>query len=273
MHRPLLVTLGALGIAASAFLAMSRAPGSEPPRASLDDVATFAPLLERGATVRYRRVPCDAEREHRAAQTGVPAPEVIEVDSLVTFGPLPEASASSVARMLHNAAIQQLADAERMTVTDVASARAQAREILDGAKARQASNAMLEGHYWTVAANSHPRLPEHWSYYAASTDQTGPDGKRLDVFIPLDLLTPELRVPYEALISLENELRREHAEAFNRLDWNERAELLARADQARHGGKVTPPLPEYFWRLDIDRTTLRAVPHLRADPQFASAKR
>ena len=263
MNRAHLIVLGLVGITITVYLAGDANASPAIPATTLAELSTWSPALEQGGAIRYRRIPCDAERTAIETRTGAPAPDVIDVGVLETFGPLPERIAQGLVIMLRSSGAQQIAAAESAKVEDVASARLQASDLLDGQKALVAAGLLADGHYWTVRANSHPKLPAAWSYYAMTTNETTPDGARIDVFVPIDLTQPELRVPYEAVLSLENELRRERAAAFNRLGYEERREIIARAERERLGEKDTPSQPEGCWRLDVDPNTCLATARLR----------
>jgi hypothetical protein len=226
----------------------------------LSRVREWAAQLEQPRVVRYHRVPCAEEKAAIEAKTGAPAPSSVGVATLRTYGPLPQAVVEQYARFLHAAGEERLRDAESMKVTDVTSGREQTAEYLDGLKAQLAAKQLLAGHYWTVEENEMPRLPKGMSFYAARSNERTPEGKLMDIIIPLDLASPELEGTYQSLRTLEAELRHEHAEKFNRLPWTEREAILARADRIRAGQKIEGELPTYFWRLHIDRRTLLASP-------------
>lgn len=271
MNRPLIITAGFAALAAALLtFDADAAPSPIAPEGSSDmhrlaDVTSWSRLLAQGAVVRYQHQVCDQERAALEQRGGEPVPDIYQVDELKTFGPLPDATAQTLARYFHESSLSQIAEAEAVGVVDIITAREQASCLLSGLKAGAAARAILSGDYWTIEGNTHPRLPEGWSYYAAMTDEKGPDGERLDIFVPLDLHAPELRTAHAAMISLENELRRERADEFNRRPWDDRQSIVDRAALVVKGEHVDPPLPEYFWRLAIDRRTLLASPRLRAE--------
>ncbi|MCC6784123.1 MAG: hypothetical protein IT457_14870 [Planctomycetes bacterium] len=258
MKITLSVSLLVAALAGAALLTSNAVDSAAPPKLALAEFETIAPALERGTTIAYRRVPCSRERAAIEAATGAPAPEDLQTDTLRTLGPLPEELVAVYSRNFLATGTQLIGQAEKAVVNDVASARTQATELLLGQQYLVASRALREGHYWTVPGNSRPQLPEHWTYIGSLSNQTTADGQNVEIFVPIDLREPELRTTYEALLSLENELRRERAAEFNRLSFDERREIVARADRARRGEAVSPELPEYFWRFQVDPTTFLA---------------
>ncbi|MFO1052014.1 MAG: hypothetical protein U1F36_07355 [Planctomycetota bacterium] len=231
----------------------------------LGEITTWSADLERGAVVRYQHRICDQERAALRQRIGTEPADVYPVGELRTFGPFPQEIAERYVRHFHACGLDQIASAEKAKVDDIAGAKQQAQDLLDGLKADLAARAILEGHYWTITANDQPRLPDGWTYYAAMTDQKGPGGEHLEIFVPLDLHAAELRTAWSALVSLENELRREHAEEFNRMTWDERNAIVQSAERAAHGEKPEHALPSYYYRLEIERRTLLASPRLQAD--------
>lgn len=228
--------------------------------ARADQFELWSPALEKGGSVRLVRRPCDTEKARHLARTGEPAPELIDAGEIRTFGPIPEEKALQLAASMARLADETLTRAEQIEVTGLAEAREQAQEVLHALKAKAAAVALRDGRYWTVERNGHPRLPKQFSYWQTAMVHQLEDGTWVDVFVPIDLRAPDLATTWDALVSLEEELRRDHCRTFNEMPLEERRALCDAARRSAHGEHVEPDVPEWFWKLDVDKATLLATP-------------
>ncbi len=191
MIRPIALLL-ALLLASAAWLlsrggaasiAVPPAGEQSPNGHELREITAWSADLERGAVVRYQHRICDQERAALRQRIGTEPADVYPAGELRTFGPLPRDIAERYVRHFHASSLDQIGSAEKAKVDDIAGAKQQAQDLLDGLKADLAARAILEGHYWTITANDQPRLPDGWTYYAAMTDQKGPAGERYPVTV------------------------------------------------------------------------------------------
>lgn len=236
------------------------APMALTPDARLAELERWSPILQRGGTVKIVRRPCDRDRAQHLARTGEPAPEFVGSGKIVTFGPIAGTHATELARGLEQTAAGTLERAERMVVEDIVQARAQLADIVHGLKARAAAVALHEGRYWTVGPTARVPLPASHSFWRFARVHERADGTRVDVFVPIDLGGPHLAQSYEALLSLEAELRREQCGEFNRLAFDERKALYEAARAITGGESAEREVPEWYWKLRVDATTLLATP-------------
>ena len=240
--------------------ALSSATAGDQPDLHSRDIAKWSPVLERGGSIELVRRLCDRQKATWLLTHTEPAPELVPAGTLQTYGPLPDVRAQGLRRTLIDCADASLKIAEEMQVETLADARAQLSELLTADKATVAAAAMADGRYWTIDPSTQPRLPNSHTYWRLRVNDAFGDGRTLDVFVPLDLTSADLAPTYEALLSLEEELRVDYAAEFNAMPIEERQALAETAWRGARGAAIDRGIPDWFWKLNIDRLSWRATP-------------